>query len=90
MNKVIEDLNLDALLNQYAGGGRSSYHPTMMLKILIHGYCKKVIKSCRIAAVVRENIQLMWIARENTPDQRTINDFAESGCIAHNMQKLAG
>lgn len=75
VNKAIEDLNVDALLKQYAGGGRSSYHPKMMLKILIYGYCKKIYTSRKIAAAVRENIHFMWIAGENTPDHRTINEF---------------
>ena len=75
VNKAIEDLNLDALLKQYAGGGTSSYHPKMMLKILIYGYCKKIYTSRKIAAAVRENIHFMWISGENTPDHRTINEF---------------
>lgn len=75
VNKAIEDLNVDALLKQYAGGGTSSYHPKMMLKILIYGYCKKIYTSRKIAAAVRENIHFMWIAGENTPDHRTINEF---------------
>jgi transposase len=75
VNKAIENLNVDGLLNQYAGQGRSSYHPKMMLKILIYGYCKKIYTSRKIAAAVRENIHFMWIAGENTPDHRTINDF---------------
>jgi len=62
VNKAIEDLNVDALLKQYAGGGTSSYHPKMMLKILIYGYCKKIYISRKIAAAVRENIHFMWIA----------------------------
>ena len=38
VNKAIEDLRVDALLKQYAGGGTSSYHPKMMLKILVLFY----------------------------------------------------
>ena len=45
VNKAIEDLNVDNLLKQYAGGGTSSYHPKMMLKILVYGYCKKIYTS---------------------------------------------
>lgn len=75
VNKAIEELNLVPLLNQYTGGGSSSYHPKMMLKILIYGYCKKIYTSRRIAAAVRENIHFMWLAGENTPDHRTINEF---------------
>jgi len=75
VNQAIEDLNVDSLLKQYAGGGTSSYHPKMMLKILVYGYCKKIYTSRKIAAALRENLYFMWIAGENTPDHRTINEF---------------
>jgi transposase len=74
VNQAIENLNLDPLLRQYTGGGTSSYHPKMMLRILIYGYCKKIYTSRRIAAAVRENIHFMWIAGENT-QMKILNDL---------------
>ena len=75
VNQAVERIDLESLLKQYAGGGTSSYHPQMMLKILVYGYCKKIYTSRKIAAAVRENIHFMWIAGGNTPDHRTINEF---------------
>lgn len=75
VNKTIEAIDLQPLLSQYAGGGSSSYHPMMMLKVLVYAYCKKIYTSRKIAEAVRENVHFLWISGGNTPDFRTINDF---------------
>ncbi len=78
VNQTIEELNIDALLKRYKGGGTSSYHPKMMLKVMVYAYSQKVYTSRKIAKALRENIQFMWIAGGNKPDFRTINRFRGS------------
>jgi transposase len=75
VNEAVEKIDLSALLAQYPGGGRSSYHPKMLLKVLVYAYAEKIYSSRRIAKALRENIYFMWISGESTPDFRTINDF---------------
>lgn len=75
VNTAIEQLVLRPLLAQYQGGGTSSYHPQMLLKVLVYAYCSKIYSSRRIAAALRENIHFMWLSGGNRPDFRTINDF---------------
>ena len=36
LNVAIDHLELKPLLAQYKGGGTSSYHPMMMLKVLVY------------------------------------------------------
>src|SRR5699024_12097371 len=65
---VIDQMDLDPILATYPGGGASSYHPRMMLKVLIYGYVERV-HSCRaIAKAVRERIPFMWLAAGQRPD----------------------
>ncbi len=75
VNAAIEQLDLRPLLAQYKGGGTSSYHPQMLLKVLVYAYCSKIYSSRRLAAALRENIHVMWLSGGNRPDFRTINDF---------------
>jgi len=35
VNEAVEKIDVSALLAQYKGGGTSSYHPKMMLKVLV-------------------------------------------------------
>ena len=78
VNESVEKIDLRSLLAQYPGGGRSSYHPQMMLKVLVYAYAERIYSSRRIAKALRENIYFMWISGESAPDFRTINDFRGS------------
>src|SRR5699024_755365 len=81
VDHVIDRMNLDPILATYRGGGASSYHPRMMLKVLIYGYVRR-IHSCRaIAKAVRERIPFMWLPVGQCPDFRTINNFRKQ-CLA--------
>jgi transposase len=75
VNETIEKLDLSALVKKYKGGGASSYHPKMLLKVLVYAYCKKIYTSRKIAAALRENIHFMWLSGGQYPDFHTINDF---------------
>jgi transposase len=75
---VIDALELDALLGRYKGGGTSSYHPRMMLKVLIYAYMQRVYSSRQIAKALRENVNFMWLSGGNRPDFRTLNRFRGS------------
>ena len=78
VNRVMEELDLEPILNEYKGGGTSSYHPRMMLKVLVYAYTQKVNSSRQIAKALRENVSFMWISGGNRPDFRTINRFRSS------------
>lgn len=45
INAIIDQLDLDRLLNKYEGGGASSYHPRMLLKVLVYGYLCNIFES---------------------------------------------
>jgi len=75
INKYIERMDEKPLLERYKGGGTSSYHPKMMLKVLVYAYTQKIYSSRKIAKAVRETIPFMWLSGNNWPDFRTINTF---------------
>ena len=78
VNEAVEKVDVSALLAQYKGGGTSSYHPKMLLKVLVYAYAERVYSSRRIAKGLRESIYFMWISGGNRPDFRTINAFRGS------------
>ena len=75
VNKVIEKIDIKPLLEKYKGGGTSSYHPRMLLKVIVYAYTEKIYSSRKIAKALRENVNFMWIGGGNQPDFRTINHF---------------
>jgi len=75
VNRAVEQIDLEPLLRKYKGGGTSSYHPRMMLKVLVYAYTQRIYSSRQIAKGLRENVNFMWLSGGNRPDFRTINEF---------------
>jgi transposase len=78
VDKVINQLNLSPLFDTYQGGGTSSYHPRIMLKVLIYAYIEKIYTTRGIEKALRENINFMWLSGMSTPDHGTIHNFRAS------------
>jgi transposase len=75
VNSALDQMNLGPLFAKYSGGGRASYHPVMMTKLIIYAYTDKIFSSRRMEKAARENIMYMWLCGSNTPDFKTINTF---------------
>ena len=75
VHAAVEKMDLGKVYEQYAGGGTSSYHPKMLLKVLIYAYCQQIYSSRKIAKALRENIHFMWLSGNQHPDFHTINRF---------------
>jgi transposase len=48
LNRVIDKLDISDIISSYKGGGASSYHPRMLLKILIYSYLNNTCSSRKI------------------------------------------
>src|SRR3972149_6123335 len=75
VDSAIERMDLGPLLRRYKGGGTSSYHPKMMLKVLVYAYSQRTYSSRQIAKALRENVHFMWLSGQSRPDFRTINRY---------------
>ena len=75
VNTIIDHLDITALEKSYKGGGTSSYHPRMLLKVIIYGYLRNLYSSRKIEQALYENIHFMWLSGQSKPDHNTINDF---------------
>ena len=76
VSKTVDELNIEKIFAKYTkGGGASRYNPVMLLKVMIYCYMTGVYSSRQIAKQCRENINVMWLAGNQTPDFRTINKF---------------
>ena len=77
ISDVVDQLDLSAITARYEEERRGGppYHPRMMVKVLLYGYCTGVASSRRIARRLHEDIAFRVLAANNTPDFRTISDF---------------
>ena len=75
VEQVIERVDIQPVLNKYKGGDTSSYHPKMLLKVLVYAYLSNVYSSRKIEAALKENIHFMWLSGMSRPDHNTLNRF---------------
>lgn len=55
--------------------GASSYHPKMMLKIILCAYSQSTFSGRDIEDLLHDSVRMMWLAQNQTPSYRTINRF---------------
>ena len=75
VNTIIDHIDISSLEKTYKGGGASSYHPRMLLKVLIYSYLRNTYSSRKIEQALHENVHFMWLSGQSKPDHNTINDF---------------
>ena len=75
VSDVIDALDTSALLELYPGGGRSAYHPVMLLKVITFAYASGIYSSRKIAAASRESVYFLWLSAQTPLDHNTINRF---------------
>ncbi len=75
VNEAVNRLDDQIFKDVYPGGGRDSYHPKMLTKVIIYAYTQRIYSSRQIAKAIRENVMFMWIAGRQRPDFRTLNRF---------------
>ena len=87
ISDVVDELDLSEITAGYERESRGGplYHPRMMVKVLLYGYCVGVASSRRIAQRLHEDIAFRVLAANNTPDFRTISDFRKD-----NLRALSG
>ena len=77
VSDVVDQLDLSAIESVYEKEwrGQPPYHPRLMVKLLVYGYCRGVRSSRKIAQRLVEDVPFRVLAAGNQPDFRTISDF---------------
>jgi transposase len=75
IHKIVDELDISALLSTYKGCGCSNYHPRMLLKVLFYAYLNNIYSCRKIEKVMQENIHYMWLSGSQYPSFSTINRF---------------
>ena len=73
--EVIEGLDLRAMSGSYRGSGSASYHPSMLLGLLVYGYATGVFSSRKLERATYDSVAFRFIAANDHPDHDTIAAF---------------
>lgn len=75
VSAIIDRLDISDIESTYKGGGTSSFHPRMLLKVIVYSYMSNVYSGRRMERLLHENVNYMWLSGMSRPDFRTINRF---------------
>jgi transposase len=73
--EVIDGLDLRAMSGSYRGSGSASYHPVLLLGILVYGYATGVFSSRKLERASYDSVAFRFIAANQHPDHDTIATF---------------
>src|ERR1700690_2266292 len=73
--EVVEGLDLRGMSGSYRGSGSASYHPTVLLSILVYGYATGVFSSRKLERATYDSVAFRFIAANEHPDHDTIATF---------------
>lgn len=73
--EVIERLDLSAMVKAYRGSGSASYHPSILLGLLVYGYATGVFSSRALERATYDSVAFRFIAANDHPDHDTIATF---------------
>lgn len=88
ISDVVDQLDLSAVYASYdakdARGSRP-YHPAMLVKLLLYGYCTGVCSSRRIERATYDDVAFRFLSADQHPDHDSIAEFRR-----RHLKALAG
>ena len=73
--EIIDALDVSAMSNSYRGSGSASYHPKLLLAVLVYGYATGVFSSRKLERATYDLVAFRFIAANEHPDHDTIATF---------------
>jgi len=73
--EVLDRLDLGRMSGAYRGSGSASYHPRMLLGLLVYGYATGVFSSRKLERATYDSVAFRFIAANDHPDHDTIAAF---------------
>lgn len=78
VSDVVETLDLSAFINSYEEGdsrGRPPYHPALMVKLLVYGYCTGRMSSRKLEQATYDDVAFRVLCCDQHPDHDSIAAF---------------
>ncbi|AKG05306.1 DDE transposase [Salimicrobium jeotgali] len=75
VHEMVEQIPEEAFDGFARDTGCPSYHPKMMMKIILCAYTQSVFSGRKIEALLKDSVRMMWLAQGYEPSYRTINRF---------------
>lgn len=78
VNEVVERIDMIALSSYYKGIGRPPYHPKLLIKVWVYGFCNKIYTSRPLSKKIKEDLCFIWLSGAEQPSFKTLCEFRGS------------
>lgn len=80
LEEIINELDINEIIESYSNTLKwtTAYHPRMLLKVLFYWYMNQTFSSRKLANKLKQDLAFMYLAWNNQPDFRTINNFRKN------------
>jgi transposase len=78
VSDVVDELDLSAIYAAYESGdgrGQPPYHPAMMVKLLVYGYCIGTVSSRKLERATYRDVACRVLTGDQQPDHDSIAEF---------------
>ena len=87
VSDVVDQLDLSEIMNSYENDlrGRPPYHPALMVKLLIYGYCTGRLSSRKIEQATYDDVAFRVLSCNQHPDHDSVAEFRKRhlAALAH-------
>jgi len=73
--EIIGQLDLGPMTSRYRGSGEKSYHPALLLGLIVYGYATGTFSSRKIERASYDSVAFRFVAANQHPDHDTIANF---------------
>ena len=75
LDTIVNHLDISAIESTYKAGGCNSYHPRMLLKVVLYAYLQNIHSGRKMEQLLKRDVHFMWLSGMQHPDFNTINLF---------------
>ena len=73
--EIVDQLDVSAMSGAYRGSGSASYHPRLLVGLLVYGYATGVFSSRKLERATHNSVAFRFVAANQHPDHDTIAAF---------------
>ena len=73
--EIVAHLDLGAMTSRYRGSGEKSYHPELLLGLIVYGYATGLFSSRKLERATYDSVAFRFVAANEHPDHDTIANF---------------
>jgi len=63
VDEVLSKIDIQPVVRKYKTGGNSSYHPGMLLKVMVYAYINNIYSSRKIEEALQVNIHFILLSQ---------------------------